>query len=268
MRFCCFHIGTFHCIAAALLLYAILSLQHRSSTMDFTLVLHVDINRTLLMSDKAGRKTTEDIISETVASCVYGRVDANGIWVAVSHEPFSTPPDEESLVDFKHYIDSIRFPYPPLSESVNKEEQREKNYAVKERRKAALKTFTSPGFPGEQYRDTYSRLLDTLRVQGRPGEYRTIVNSFFHLLVRLESTNVRYRLIFRTFGTDLDEVAVAMNEFCDGLNPDFPEVNLPHLKLHLPRDAGAFFRDGTNQYLVLGTLQKPVTMATGASFCK
>eukprot|EP01134_Creolimax_fragrantissima_P006342 CFRG6342T1 len=235
-------------------------------TQDGTFVLHFDINKTLYMRDTAGGKSTEDIVSEIIASSVYGEVDSHMKWVAVSVGPTPIPPDSKNLIDFKAYIDDVLFPYPKMEDGVTKEQQREKNQFVKDKRKVGLSTFTDAGKPGEQYRSYYHSLLSALAKPGIAGGYRVIVNSFFRLLVHLDNIKADFRIVFRTFGTDLEEIGEAMNEFCDGKHPDFPGIYMPQLRLNLPNDAGAFFRDGERQILVIGTLEKPKSMSVGAAF--
>jgi hypothetical protein len=41
---------------------------------NFCLVLHLDINKTILMSDLAGEKSKDDVVQDLVSSLVWGRI--------------------------------------------------------------------------------------------------------------------------------------------------------------------------------------------------
>ena len=53
------------------------------------------------------------------------------------------------------------------------------------------------------------------------GEYHFIFPSFFNTVTQLAKANRRFTIVFRTFGSDLERVRKAMNEFAAGNHPQF-----------------------------------------------
>lgn len=74
---------------------------------------------------------------------------------------------------------------------------------------------------GTQVDDTLSEADERLRkiyVQEDDVRYY-ILPSFFKLLVNLRKQKRNFALIFRTFGSDYDQVELEFNRFCDGTHP-------------------------------------------------
>ena len=60
-------------------------------------------------------------------------------------------------------------------------------------------------------------------LRSEDGHHHLLFPSFFHTLCQIENENVS--LVIRTFGTDSQKVADALNAFASGLHPDFPGVH-------------------------------------------
>ncbi|CAN0231122.1 unnamed protein product, partial [Discosporangium mesarthrocarpum] len=99
--------------------------------------------------------------------------------------------------------------------------------------------FTDDGQPGEGLRSEFLEMLHGLRLpmgvaqsplseaaglKGRDCYY--IVPAFFECVIALTEANTPFSLVFRTFGTDIGELAVEFNAFCEGLHPLYPGVSL------------------------------------------
>lgn len=90
---------------------------------------------------------------------------------------------------------------------------------------------------GSIYRPLYEKLKRSMLI---PNESHALPNShpfyrmvpsFFHTLVRLKELGITYTLVFRTFGSDLDDIASALRDFANGKHPQFPDFREPRLKL-------------------------------------
>jgi len=51
-----------------------------------------------------------------------------------------------------------------------------------------------------------------------------VLPSFFNLLLHLQKEKREFSLTFRTFGTELEQVAMELNMFCNGHHPLFPDA--------------------------------------------
>ena len=149
--------------------------------------------------------------------------------------------------------------------------------------KKALKDgFTSPGYPGEPLRGHYDKMISALRLSpsqvtelrelpwaaeaGLHGGHVRLLPSFFALLQWLSDQRREVTLVFRTFGSDLPEVAAELNAFCRGEHPTYPDARFdgsttaPDLRLDLsnPQCFGSMHRGGE-----AGTDAEPLCVALG-----
>ena len=153
-------------------------------------VLHFDINRTILMSDSAGRRSIRGVVSYLLAELCWGRVrraarDEGGggggggqqqhwepISVSGQLTPGSTPP-EDGAVTYKDWVDA-QFPYLRSGRDVVPADMAgvhdsiiAYNLAMKRERSRRQATFTDLGQPGERYRSDLEKLLKQMSFQ--PG---------------------------------------------------------------------------------------------------
>lgn len=80
-------------------------------------VLHFDLNRTVLMSDAAGGRTMENTVNYLLSECTWGHAGADS-WVCVSEsssiEPPASPVDVAGpLITYKQFVDDAH-PYQSL----------------------------------------------------------------------------------------------------------------------------------------------------------
>lgn len=81
---------------------------------------------------------------------------------------------------------------------------------------------------------------------------RRILPSFFELLLYLQRQQRHFTIVFRTFGSDLADVADELNLFCTGQHPLYPGVRMDgsdgfnDLRLKFPEHSGIFSRAGVS----------------------
>lgn len=131
----------------------------------------------------------------------------------------------------------------------------------KSERQVLKNTFADPGHPGESVRATYDALQAELRLpEGLtlPGALASVgegrhflLPSFLRCVLRLEEEKRDFRIVFRTFGTDIADVISEFNLFCSGNHPCFPGVppQMSHRIVNLPHDSGEFYRDDAGFHL-------------------
>ncbi|KAF0717550.1 Aste57867_2227 [Aphanomyces stellatus] len=218
------------------------------------LVLHFDLNRTILMSDVAGGRSMENTLNYLLSECTYGQVKENE-WVCVSKVPSLTPP-APSLLTYKAFVDTL-YPYQSMhgaTEALN--DVKTFNKAQKKKRTALQSAFTSG--PGRPIASSFEHVLSCLYFPDGPareaakaaaatmsdsglkeawseGRYY-ILPSFLHLLFHVEHhDSIEFKLIFRTFGEDIVEVAKEIDYLVEGRHPLFPGKMLaPSMRLTPP----------------------------------
>ncbi|KAG3203727.1 hypothetical protein PC128_g2448 [Phytophthora cactorum] len=262
-----------------------------------SVVLHFDLNRTVLMSDAAGGRTMENTVDYLLSECSWGYVNPNrpSEWICVSGTSSIEPPAAETnghkLITYKQFVDDAH-PYQSLAAAQGRDIDQIKavNKAAKKKRTALQSAFTGgEDAPGRRVRDSFKEVMEKLhfpmgeqreaakqlaatmpksRLQEAWSEGRYyLLPSFLQFLSYLSSPKVTekemdVKLVFRTFGDDIVEVARELDLLVDGQHP----VGLPalperfRLKLEpTARRIGTFYRDGfeaDGTALAVGTLTK------------
>ncbi|KDO28550.1 hypothetical protein SPRG_06408 [Saprolegnia parasitica CBS 223.65] len=253
------------------------------------LVLHFDLNRTIVMSDVAGGRSMENTLNYLLSECTYGRVDGNE-WVCVSKEPSLAAPSP-SLVTYKKFVDQL-YPYNSMASGAM-EDVKAFNKSQKKQRTALQSAFTSgPGlpiassythvldclhFPEGALRDAAKEAAKSLDESGlkeawSAGRYYLLPSflHFLHYMAETTSDAVELSVVFRTFGEDITEVAKELELLCNGQHPLFLGKTLPDSMRLLPPYA-TFYRSGfeaEGTTLAVNTLTKVPFKAgtTPASF--
>ncbi|XP_060914255.1 uncharacterized protein si:dkey-32e6.3 [Labrus mixtus] len=188
------------------------------------LVLHVDLNNTILVSDAMTSQGTVAALDYFLSTVTWGKMNKQGKWEWLSDSPSLLPPSDDAV---SYYSQFGRTP-----------------------------GFTSAA--GRCFRGVLDQHLDLLRwpegvkrdkdmsVKGEDGRlYHWILPSFFQLFKDLVQDGRDFAIVFRTFGTDLprvlNAVSRALNEGVHPLFPDLPEiklnVNLTPGKIHCSKRA-------------------------------
>lgn len=232
---------------------ALLSAQHgpaktaktEAKTEGRTLVLHFDINKTIVLVDNAKGAGREAMVSALLSEACWGRwepsqasspeaeAEALRSWRLEAGPCIPCP--RADLVSYAELLEQLRMPKASSSQ--------------------LKQNFTELGQPGESVRGVYVELLQRLKLPSGISSaiaaegHHFILPSFFKLLLHLEQQRRDYRLVFRTFGNDLLPVVEEFNLFCSGEHPCYPQVPSTMLarRIALPRDSGEWYRDASGQ---------------------
>lgn len=234
-------------------------------------VVHLDLNKTVLIADPAGGLSLEDSIASILASSAFGRVThfdgAPPTWTLVD-PMLATAPAEPDLMNYNDFIKEVRFPFREVPRSATDEERAAAmayNKGQKDAGRRALSAFTARGEPGAVFAPVLDALMAKLRVPsdsvarcaatGLAG-FRDgtcfLLPCYFRLLNYLRQERPdgsRFVVILRTFGTDSADVIAEHNAWCEGkhplLKPDGPQGHARDLVLRCPHDTAALSRCGS-----------------------
>jgi hypothetical protein len=170
------------------------------------LVLHFDVNETIMVGDPAGGDTFEDCLNKIIAKNAFVpkddplAVDGGDGTTPVLHTLWDWP---EGMVPFY------------------------------EMHRPVAKVFTEDGKAGSSFRPLYEQQEQALRwptdeVGAAPpalshdGVHHFLLPAFFHTICELNKQGREFTVVIRTFGSDLSDVAAAMSAFARGEHPCFP----------------------------------------------
>ena len=166
------------------------------------LILHFDLNKTLIASDKEGKKTAHDVVSAEIA----GRV------VDCWDDSWLVP------ISYADYVKRSLLPNPNNSKEI-KNQQKEKISKVLQ----FLEESEHPAYTKMQ--KVYHRAIAILEKQDSQ-----VFKSFYRLIEFLKEKEISYTLVIRTFGSEGSEVAEELNEsFGQAFIADFRTLQQGHL---------------------------------------
>jgi hypothetical protein len=197
------------------------------------LILHFDMNKTILMSDVGAGISVDEMLNSMLSECAWGVFDSTipkekravSDWKMVSTEPTSLPPPlgppavpptttgctagSECCCNFGEYLE--------MHTSMPKKERK------------PLKTrFTDADGVGSAFKADLDRIKAAMMLPASPISahpvpeflecgYYHILPSFFHLLSWFEKRpDLDIRIVVRTFGVDTANVAKELNAYCEG----------------------------------------------------
>lgn len=188
------------------------------------LLIHCDINKTIIVSDASSDRGFMGSLNAILSECVFGSYPLDKPmnerqaedWIPVSSSPESV--SKPGIVTFGTYLEDLT--------NINKPQ-----------RKALKASFAESGGIGEHYNSYLSAMKEKLKIEPTTSSassslaclnegYHFILPSFIKFLRYLTSSYLtdRFdcRIIFRTFGSDIADVATELNSFCHGSHPIFP----------------------------------------------
>ena len=208
------------------------------------LVLHFDVNETILLVDQAGGDTFEDCLNKIICKSAL---------VRSSLDPTTQLPTHWCDGTLISSVDSP--PPPPLCPDWQWPQGMTSYYKAGGHSKEQFSTFTLPGSPGQSYRPLYEKLEKAVRwvtdttkeegeeeeegekrekreeEEGKSGESKSIapdprlchdgihhflLPAFFHTITELKKRKRTFSIVIRTFGTDVEDVVNALSAYAEG----------------------------------------------------
>jgi hypothetical protein len=233
------------------------------------LVLHIDINKTIIMRDPVQGVTLEKMLNALLSECCYGSVaglpllntSSNSI-LAINGSWKPTPPLEPSVAPRQGLITYADF--------------LENTLCMPKKDRNELKgAFTAACCAGEAFRAHFEALHSSMSLPpgvnlppGCPDDgHFFLLPSFLRFFATPHARDVV--LVFRTYGTDLAQVAVEFNAFCSGRHPLFPNVHLdgtegsPDFRLQIPHNTAKFHRSKESAVLAFIDREGLVDVTSG-----
>lgn len=205
-----------------------------NSVIEKRLILHFDINKSILISDGAVGIKMDSMVNSIISECIWGKISTTSnkfghYWEMISNIPSHLPPQEalvnDCYVTFGDYLERHVASHPDFSEAKD-------NFCITRDKKKTLKeTFTHRDCVGETCKDAYHKLLSALQYEctedSNKIKHHHIIPSFFHMLAELtKRRDIMFKIIFRTFGNDISSVADDLNLFCEGRHPTNKEGHI------------------------------------------
>ena len=167
------------------------------------LILHFDMNKTMIASDREGQKSAHDTICAILADRISDRWD----------------PILEAPMDYFHFVKYHLVPNPGKSWEI-KLKQKEKVSEFLD----FLKASGHPSYP--MAKDIYDHAMRVIETQ------KTEIFSSFHKMIQyLHEKEIPYTLVIRTFGSEAPEIVQELNEkFGSGFIDDFRTIRQGNLQ--------------------------------------
>jgi hypothetical protein len=212
-------------------------------------ILHCDINKTIIVTDSSTGKGVDDSLQSLLSEVCWGElVDDSKVtqdssneltslkWRSHGTNPSIDAPNESSIT-FGSFLENH-------------------TNLHKKQRKVLKTTFGKRNIPmlnGDTH--TYTEKFEELKKYMRMGEvdnrYHFIIPSFFKLLDYLFSEevtqNIEWKIVFRSFGDDIDDVIVEINSYLSQYHP-FHTIDRQ-------KQSGEFKRVGPTQYDLILTMK-------------
>ena len=196
------------------------------------LVLHLDINETILIGDEAGGDSTADCLNKILAKASFVRMPGGPPYDYERTSYFEPTAWWDGTPILDDYSNNLRKPPPALHTDWDWPEGCCPYYRTKFKRRA--KTFVS--HHGSIYKDLYDRMEKILHADevgenaARIGDDESLgcnshfIPALFETIKSLSGESSRsYTIVFRTMGSDLPVVANVINNFAAGRHPSYPD---------------------------------------------
>mmetsp|Transcript_6807 Transcript_6807/g.7725 ORF Transcript_6807/g.7725 Transcript_6807/m.7725 type:complete len:473 (-) Transcript_6807:113-1531(-) len=228
------------------------------------LILHFDINETILIGDEAGGDTVADCLNKIIAKNTFVQIPSNDIQISNNTHDYDNNMKPLSIESTKLIVPTHFWNGTPISKAAQCESSVPPLYVgwewppntcpyYRTSFKKKAKTFTNTDQDGYMYRKLYEKLKDSassnlmeVHSTSTSGTIQTssttstsklpkshafynMIPSFFCTLVKLQEEQRDYTLVLRTFGTDLEDIANAISDFAIGKHPLFPHFREPKL---------------------------------------
>lgn len=198
------------------------------------LVLHFDINETILIGDEAGGDTREDCLNKILAKSAFVQCpttsSSNNAYEATSAMEPTTWWTGKPLGIMEK--EDQRSPPPPLYTGWTWPSGCCPYYRTKFKKRA--KSFVE--HDGQIYRPLYDKMNQLLRPRDPHEDVEHpilshMIPAFFETLVALTESQQPFTLVLRTMGSDLSDIAAAVTAFGRGQHPEYPHFRNKRLVL-------------------------------------
>jgi hypothetical protein len=190
------------------------------SNISTRLILHLDINETILLGDESGGDSRHDSVNKMLAKSAFCQI------------PSSSPTTWEDTLALQptNWWDGQAIgsetTIPPLYTGWTWPENCCPYYRTSY--KSVSKTFV------EHHGSVYKPVLDQCeKALAASSSDDHVLPALYHTMNHLVAKQQEqpFTLVFRTFGTDLPDMAKAVTAFCQGKHPDYPDASHPKLCL-------------------------------------
>jgi len=252
----------------------------QSSKANTPLLIHFDVNKTIIQSDSIQMKSIEEGVREGISELFWGHTRRDGDklqWEWSRAKPSCGPPTDDvvhagmTLTTYQQYC----------KEAIK----------VKAEAKEAIRSFRL--VEGQPVRAEMEKLLGLTmkRMQlppnikytkeaeaaGVKGATYNMFPTLFHLVASLQRSRRPFAIIFRSFGADHENIKTEWNAFCELRHPTFSSLiedigpmdgsvaGIPDRRIH---GLHTLYRDAQGPVLVLHTFTNGPTEATWDSWAK
>ena len=202
------------------------------------LFLHFDINETILLGDDAGGDSRHESTQKMLAKSAFCQIPASSVrsW------------EKTQEIKPTHWWDGQEFgqetSMPPLYTGWEWPENCCPYYRTALKKNA--KSFTQDGKHGQIYTPLLEACEASLPSKHNISSGNTILPAFYetlrHLIESYQNSSGNggnegcdkkdlqappFTVVFRTFGSDLSEIASVVSAFAKGEHPDYPDINFP-----------------------------------------
>jgi hypothetical protein len=203
------------------------------------LIVHLDLNKTVVMSDPAAGADTRALLSSVLASAAWG-VASGGSWAlaraALRARPPPPAPAGAPLISYMSFVKSAH-PFVRAARGASpaaRAAAAARNSCAKKRQQALLAAFAcGAGAPGAAFAPLLESLLARLAVpppcaaacaasglRGLRDGARFLLPSYFRLLRWLRTEQrLPFLVVLRTFGSDLEAAVAEHNAWAAGEHP-------------------------------------------------
>lgn len=192
------------------------------------LVVHFDINETVLVGDDAGGDTREDSLNKIIAKSAFVKIP-EGSSLGKSMD------DSDTTVPTHFWDGSVigkTEKAPPLYTGWNWPSGCCPYYRTTFKKRSKRFVLHQDGKP---YEDLYHEMEKLVAFnhpkEDLPAILSHLIPALFDTIQLLTDRSQPVRFVFRTFGTDLPEISEAVTAFARGQHPDFSDFVKPHLEL-------------------------------------
>ena len=210
-----------------------------SSSFSTKLVVHWDVNETILIGDDAGGDTRDDCLNKVIAKSAFVKIpkeqqqlnmrstDATK-GVTPTHWWDGTPIDG-TTADLGKPADSA--PLPPLYTGWTWPKGCCPYYRTSLKERSSRFTEND----GRMYRALYDKLQDQVSFPYAHGDFSDVLSHIipaaFETMKALWKRDQPVRFVFRTFGSDLEDIADVVTTFAEGRHPAHADFQAKELRL-------------------------------------